>query len=453
MQKLFARITLQTSQKAFLSLFLCLCLTAMDVVPAIAQGPGRAAYLAAENFRKQNKCRDAIEKYNEAINLEPTNYKYYFQMGKCQYKMSDFEAAKNSFQSTVDYKKNFTPAYSLLAKIYKNEKNYDQAIYYYEQAARYESNSNRKVQYQLLLVNLLLKEDQTIAAKRHIANAKQIDPTNPNILFYDGEMASRDGRWQEAKNAYERALSSERLKNTSPGEKAKYYYFLGVALSNLGDAAGAKKAWSKANFGPYKALIAEQMRANNHVYYYKIAVSYYLNGEYNQAESYINQALELQKNFSSGFILKGKIEDKRNNPSRALNYYQQAVSHEKSPARKANLFGMMASMQMKHNNTSGALASLDKALQVNPQGSPKIHYLRAKAQYQSGRFREAATTLEKLLSMGVDTKSKAKYSFMLGMAAKQSADYETARDAFKNAMYGPYKPAAQIELGKLQEKG
>ena len=206
----------------------------------LGQGPGKRAYLAAENLRKQNKCRDAINQYDEAIKLEPANYKYYFQRGKCEYKLKEFNMAKESFKSTVEYKRNFTPAYSLLAKIYKNEKDYANAVYYYEEAARYESNSGRKVQYKLLLVNLLLKEGRISDARNHIEEAKRIDPTNPNILFYNGEILGMQKNWNAARREYERALESERLKAAAPAEKAKYYYGLGVALSNLGDNAGAK---------------------------------------------------------------------------------------------------------------------------------------------------------------------------------------------------------------------
>ena len=137
----------------------------------------------------------------------------------------------------VEYKRTFTPAYSLLAKISKGENDFEQAIYNYEQAAKYETSKGKKVQFLLLLVNLLIKEERIEEAGRHIEEAKRLDPTNPNILFYSGELASRDERWEEARDNYEKALLSDRLKNANPSEKAKYYYFLGVALSNLGDAS------------------------------------------------------------------------------------------------------------------------------------------------------------------------------------------------------------------------
>ena len=448
-----APIHLCTMKKGYhYSVFLFLFVLGLST-QLMGQGPGHQSYIQAENFRKQNNCRDAIMKYDEAIRLEPGNYKYYFQRGKCQYTMKDIEAAIQSFKATVDYQPNFTPAYSLLAKIYKTQEDFDNAIYYYEQAARYEQNTNRKVQYQLLLVNLLLKEDRIYDAKRHIDAARSIDPDNPNILYYSAEIDVQDGRWSEARQAYETALNSDRLKSAPPAELAKYYYGLGLCLSNLGDAAGAQKAWAKANFGPYRQLIQQQMMKTNHVYYYKIAVSYYLNGEYSESEAYIAKALELQRDFSSAFILKGKIAQKQNNLRQAIQYYQQAIDSESSPERKVQMYALIANLQLNNNDSYGALNTVNSALQINPAGSAVLYYFKAKAEYDSGRYSDAIRTLETLLAAGVDTKSKARYSFMLGMAAKKVSDYPKAKEAFKNAMYGPYKPAAKIELTKLEERG
>ena len=181
-----------------------------------------------------------------------------------------------------------------------------------------------------------------------------------------------------------------------------------------------KAAWSKANFGKYRSLIAQQMRENNHVYFYKIAVSYYLNGEFRESERYLAQALELQNNFSSAYILKGKIAGKQGNSSQAISHYQRAVDMEKNPSKKAKMYQMVANLQLRNNDNSGALSSLDKAMRSDPSGSSaSMLYMKAKAEYGSGRFSETVNTLETLLRSGVDTKAKARYSFMLGMACQK----------------------------------
>ncbi|MEM8892726.1 MAG: tetratricopeptide repeat protein, partial [Bacteroidota bacterium] len=157
-----------TLLKKYVLKSLTLCFLLAWVHLGFSQGPGRAYFEKGENFRKQSKCKEAIDSYNQAIRQEPSNYKYYFMMAKCQLQLKYIEEAKNSLEATVEYQPKFTSAYSLLAKIYKGEEDYDQAIYNYEQAARWSSDKKKKIQYELLLVNLLIKQDREEEARRHI---------------------------------------------------------------------------------------------------------------------------------------------------------------------------------------------------------------------------------------------------------------------------------------------
>ncbi|MDX2282612.1 MAG: tetratricopeptide repeat protein [Bacteroidia bacterium] len=429
-------------------------LALLAAAPLHAQGPGAKAYGEAEDLRKQNRNRDALEKYYEAVRLEPSNYKYYFQLAKCEYKLGQTDNAKESLKRTVDFRKNFTPAYSLLAKLYKDDKDYENAIFYYGEAARYETDPSRRVQYKLLLVNLLINEKRVDEARRQLEEAKAIDATNPNVLFYLGEITSEEEKWAEARQHYEAALASERLKDAEPAEKAKYYYGLGLALSKLGDAEGAKRAWSRANFGPYQALISQQMLETNHVYYYQVAVGYFLNGAYDEADQYAAKALEIQRNFSSALTLRARIAAKRGDLRAAESYYKQAIAEEKTPEKRGRLLVSLAGLQQGSNQPHEALSALSQAAREHPPlaQDPAVLGMKARTEYALARYNDAVQTLDALMPVTTDVKAKARYSFMLGMAARQIGNAEKAREAFKGALYGPYKQAAQVELQALDGK-
>ncbi|GAB4418892.1 MAG: hypothetical protein OHK0039_30810 [Bacteroidia bacterium] len=430
-----------------------LCLLAVALPLSLrAQSPGTKAFNQAEALRKQNKFQEALLQYDEAIRLEPTNHKYYFQRGKCEASLQRPDMAIASFKTAVDYQPDFTPAYSMLAKTYKEQDDNDQAIYYYEQAVAYERDASRKMQYLLLLINLLLHEDRMADARVHIEAARNIDPSNPSILFYTAEIAASEEDWDGARRAYQKALDSDRLKDAPPAEKAKYYYGLGLALNKLGDSKGAQAAWAQANFGPYASLIAQQQLQTSHINAYKIAVSYYLNGEYDESERYADQVLAIQRDFASAYVLKGKIAAKRNQPPRAVEYYKQATQHEKDPAKQARIWLSIASLHLGSGSYRPALDAIAQAEKIYPGGAarPDLLYLRARAEYADRQYGKAIATLEQLLRTGLDTKSKAKYSFLLGMAAARAGQTAKAEEAFKNAMYGAYKPAAAVELRKLQ---
>lgn len=437
--------------KVYKHYFLLLCLFFAVSQSLLAQGSGRTAYLQAEELRKQNKCADAIGKYDEAIKSEPNNYKYYFQKGLCEQKEKRIPDAKASFNKSIELNKEFTSAYAQMAKIYKEEKDIDQTIYYYEQAAQNEKGLGRKSQYELILVNLFLKQDKITDAKAHFGEAQKIDPNNMKVSYYSGEIKMAENDYAGAKEDYAKATESPDFGAMSPAEKAQYYYALGLAYNKLNDIENAKKAWQKAMVGPYIPLINQQLAKSNHAYYYKIGVSYYLNEENADAETYIAKALEIMPTFSPAYVLRGKIAKKQNDLRGAIENFQKAIEVEKEPANKAKLSVILAQTQMQNNDYNGAVASLDEAIAAIP-GNKNLLYLKGRALYSSGNYGEAVKIGEDLVASSTDQKAKSKFSFFLGMAAKRNGDTEKAKAAFGGAMFGPFKPAARMEIDKITGK-
>ncbi len=437
--------------KNFIIVFLLLFTFYLNLSVAQPAGSGRSVYLIAEEMRKQNRCADAIQKYEEAIKLEPTNYKYYFQKGLCEQKEKKLVEAKASFQKSIDNNKEYTPAYAQIAKLYKDEKDMDNTIYYYALAAENEKITGRKVQYELILVNLLLKQNKSFDAKKHWEEAQKIDPTNMKVLYYAGEIKAAEENWTGAKNDYLASTEAPAFGTLSPAEKAQYYYALGLSYYKLNDIDNAKKAWAKANYGPFQQLINQQLMKSNNVYYYKIAASYYLSDEFEDAETNLQKSLEIQPNFTGAYVLRAKISRKQNDLRGASENFQKAIEVEKDAAAKAKLILMLAQIQMQNNDFYGALSSLNEAITAYPTNN-NLLYMRAKANYSAGRYADAIKDLEGLVTASTDNKAKAKFSFLMGKAAKKNGDNEMAKKAFQTAMFGPYKPSARIELDKLSGK-
>ncbi|MEM9986908.1 MAG: tetratricopeptide repeat protein, partial [Bacteroidota bacterium] len=120
---------------------------------------------------------------------------------------------------------------------------------------------------------------------------------------------------------------------------------------------------------------------------------------------------------------------------------------------KAKVFMQLADLQVEYQNYPEALAAVESAIQadVRSRGSSKLLLVKAQAEYETGRYAEAVESYEKLLKTPrLDAKTKARISFRLGMAAKQAGDSEKAFQAFKNASFGPYQPAAEAEMTALK---
>jgi len=411
----------------------------------VAQNPGKTAYQQAENLRKGKRYQEAIAKYEEAIRLEDNNYRYYFSRGKCYYAMKDYDLALSSFEETVELKKDFVFAYTLIAKIYRRKADNPNAVYYYDLASKAENDPKRKVGYKMEAVKLLLRDGKTEEAQGHLADAKRFAPDDLGILYFDAKISNQNGDHERARDNM--MVATAKVADQPPATSAKYFYELGLAHNKLGDYKSAQTAWEKAYFGPYKSAIDRERSKNSPAYFYRIAVSYYVAGEYAEARTQIDKALELQNNFAAAYTLMGKMEKKQGNYNAAADNFRTAANFEQDPNKKMRLQMMLTGLQVNAGDYSGAISSADDILAKQP-GNSKVKYYKALSQYHTGAYGSSISTLESLLSEANDNKTKARYNFVLGMAAKNT-DQDRAKEAFRAAMYGPYKPAAKIEYDKL----
>lgn len=431
-----------------LNFLLTLVFCCVTVLAAFGQGPGKAAYQQAENLRKGKRYPEAIAKYDEAIKLEAGNYRYFFARGKCYYEMKEYDLALSSFEESIEYKKDNVFAYTLIAKIYRKKNDNANAVYYYDLAFQNEQDQQRKVGYKMEAIKLLLQDGKTADAQKHLQEVKAVEPNNLNILYFDAKISNENGDHQNARKNME--VATTKLEGQPPAQAAKYWYELGFACNKMGDYACSQKAWEKAYFGKYKTLIDRERSINSPAFYYRIATSYYTGGDYDASREQINKALELQNNFSAAYLLLGKIDKKQGNYSSAIENYKKAANFEEDPAKKGKLLQVLGVLQADAGDYSGALASVNEALGKQP-GNPQLVYLKALSHYHLRQYDSAINTLEPLLANTSDAATKSKYSFLIGMAAKNT-DVEKAKVMFKAAMAGPFKPAAKNELDKLMGK-
>jgi tetratricopeptide (TPR) repeat protein len=428
-----------------LTLIFC-CATALSV---LGQGPGKNAYMQAENLRKTKRYAEAVQKYDEAIKLEAGNYRYFFARGKCYYEMKEYDLALSSFEESIEYKKDNVFAYTLIAKIYRRKNDNANAVYYYDLAFQHEQDPKRKVSYKMEAIKLLLQDGKTADAQKHLQEVKAVEPDNPNILYFDAKISNENGDYENARKNME--VATTKLEGQPPAQAAKFWYELGYACNKLGDYACSSKSWEKAYFGKYKALIDREKSINSPAFYYRIAMSYYTAGDYDRSREQINKSIELQNNFSAAYLLMGKIDKKQGNYNEAIQNYKKAANFEEDPTKKAKLLTNLGSLQVDAGDYSGALGSINEALSKQT-GNPQLTYLKSLCQYHLGQYESAISGLEALSLSTQDAGAKAKYSFLIGMCAKNT-DVEKAKAAFKSAAGGaPFKAASKVELDKLMNK-
>ncbi len=112
-----------------------------------------------------------------------------------------------------------------------------------------------------------------------------------------------------------------------------------------------------------------------------------------------------------------------------------------------------AARALQENKPEEAIKHLDKALEYM-QPNADVHYYYAVAYNALGEYKKAVEHAQKALEMERGGRvKKARIYFELGMAYKYLGDKEKAREAFKNALYGPVKARAEYELKYLDQTG
>ena len=423
------------------------------VLPIRGQVPGEAAYRAAEVLRQQGKFREAITRYDEAIAADDKNYRFYLQKGRAQYQLGDLAGARASLELAIRYGEAYTPAatFYLLGKINRALDDEAKALDLFQQAADREVNQQRKAQYQLLVIQPLISQARYEEAERYLDAVEEIDRDNVKLHFYRARLAAARQDWGQAQRHYEQALRSTELREATPEERAQYYFGLALSLLEQGQAEQAEQAFERANFGQYRELVARYLADSNPAYYYRLAASYYVNQEYAVSETYIKKLLEAHPEYANAYTLRARIAVQTHRPEDAVRHYQEAISHEKDPTEQARLYMQAAQVQLDYDNPAGALQSVNAAVAADERSlrSPRLLYVKARAEYLSGRHREAVQSFDRLLATKLDPRSQASYRFMQGMAARKAGLSEKAIKAFQGARYGPFKPAAEMELEEL----
>ena len=423
----------------------------------LAQRDALRAYREAESLREQNRCDAAVKSYNEAIRLDPENYRYYLQRGRCEYRLNNLPGARYSLEQAISLGKDEIPAsvYYLLGKIYltENPDDLDQAVKYYRMAADRETDASRRVQYQLLLVQSLVNLAQYSEAQRYLDQVAAATPHNASVMYYQGQLAAAQGKHSEAQAAYEQALRSTELREATPEDRAKYYYGLGQALEALGQEKQAMAAYEQADYGAISSLVARKIRPVTPTSQYKIAVSYYLAEEYDRSEEYLRLVLKKEPQNPEAYVLLARIADKRQQPRQAAEHLQTAASYQSDSTEQAKIYMQLAQLHADYYDYPSALIATEQAVEadIRSLGSSRLVFVKARAEYETGRYAEAVQSFERLLAMGrLDERNQARLNFMLGMAAKKAGDTEKAHEAFKNASSGPYEAAAQEEITGLR---
>ncbi len=422
-------------------LFLCIFLITSQVS---AQHEGLSYYVDGENLRRAGQHDKAILEFNKAIQREPANYKYLYSKAVSEFQTRKIDAALNSVNMVIKIKDDFVSAYVLAAKIHQSKNEIDRALYFYDQAFKYEEDMDKKVGYKLMIMRKLTEKGNYKEAYEKLKDAKQVAPQNKDVLFYYAKLSNILGNYEEAKKAI---LELEiNIKSLKAEDNAKYYFELGLAYYRLDDFDKAREAWAKSNIPPYIDKIAKL----GPKYFCNVALAYYKFYENDLSKQYVSQAVKVQKDFPLAHVLLAQLSKRTSNHATTISHYEAAVKNEKDVNKRLTIYDKIADLYLESNDFEGCLKTISEALLIRADDTQAL-MTKANALYKMGSYKEAVDLIQVTLKQRIDESARTDFYFLMGLCGKKLGNKQMAKEGFVSALRSSLKDAAEMELREMKE--
>ena len=262
---------------------------------AINNTPGdMRAYKSLGNlYLDQSEPRAAIEIFNKAVNINPGFAEGYYQLGYIHYSMlNDLGNAVNYLKKSVNSDSINYNAYLFLGDIELNNQRYDEALIYYQNAAKV----NGKVAEPFYKLGLVFEaKNNENAAFNYFDRVLEINDKHEMALFKIGKYYDLRGNKDLAIDYYKKA------EKVNPEN--------GDVLLNMGEA-------------------------------------YFETDKLETAEIYLQRALKHNRNNRSAKVLLAKIWNKKNMPEEQIEILRSITDRTPDP----EIFLMLAKAYGKMNN-------------------------------------------------------------------------------------------------------
>ncbi|MCS7188686.1 MAG: tetratricopeptide repeat protein [Bacteroidia bacterium] len=413
----------------------------------------KTPFQEAEEYRKNKQYDLALQKYDEAIRLEPTKAVYYLRKGDVLALKKNFTEAIQSYQKATELNPGLRPAYVKMARIYMQQKNYAAAVDVLNQAYAKEQDSDKRMTYKIHVVRLLNVQGRHQEALSEINALKAQIPVaadDPRVLYAEGETQLGLNNPQAAIAAYQRAY--DKTRDLPIAQSAKYTYGLALAHYKAGNTAEYERYAKQIENHPFGRRLKAAVARSGAAYNLRIAQAYYKIGALDEALEYVNEAAKTKDRLNAVYQMQGLILYKKGRTAEAAQSLLQAAANEPDEKKRNALFSRTIRLQYNAGDYAGVITTADRILEKNPSDASTL-LLKAQALYLLGRYGETISTTERLIPLlGTDAAKISQAYFLMGLAARKSAQIEKARDAFGKITHPSFKVAAKVEMDKLSAR-
>lgn len=143
--------------------------------------------LTAEELKKENKLKEAEEKYIEVISMDQKNLQAYKGLGDLYLEANNYDYARETFEHILKLKADDIDTYINLGLLYKAQNNNEKALKYFNQAVSLEPNNPRSLDF-LLEMSILL-ENKSLALET-FKKLKEVNPENQKLAEFKEKISA-----------------------------------------------------------------------------------------------------------------------------------------------------------------------------------------------------------------------------------------------------------------------
>jgi cellulose synthase operon protein C len=381
-------------------------------------------YLASGNeFLSQNKTREAIVQYRNAVRQDPRFGEARYKLAEAYEQNNDLTAAAREFVRAADLLPNEALAQVKAGRFLLLSQRFEDAKTRANNALALEPAN---VDAQILLGNAMAGLKDVDGAVRELKEAIKLDPANTRGYVSLGAIERAAGRPEQAEASFKRAVEAD------PTSVAAH-----LALANF--------YWATRR--PAEALdplhLAFKLEPNHPLVNQMLAFYLMTMGRRADAEPYFKKLAEASHNgearimLADYYIASGRTRD-------AVSLLEQLVSVAQT-RDAAEL--RLAELAFREARSEEAHKRLEDLLRREPGHAPAL-ILKGRMLSVEGKFDPAITSLR--AAVAADPTSAAAH-FALGRAYLAKNDREQAIKAFnETARLNPRAVGAQLELSRLE---
>ena len=413
------------------------CVVVVSLAASIGCTITKQGYVAKGNrFFAAGKYQDAVINYRKAIQKDPNFGEAYYRLGLAAIKQNQakdaYEAlfrAVRLLPNNIDAKENFGKVCLSWYLAERLPALYKQITQLSEELLAKNPNSYEGLTLQAYLAFTDRKSKEAIDLFRR---ALQVDSSDPAVAASLAQALIQDGQNQEAEKVATDLIARQ-------GGYGPIYDLLFDTYSKAGRTADAEN------------ILKLKVKNNPTQADYVVRLARFYAGQQRPAE--MNAALQRltsnPKEFPQGKLWVGDFYLGMQNPSQALQYYQEGAAASRDNNERLNYQKRAVLALMGEHKNAEALQMANAILKANPNDQEALH-LNADLLLNSGKAGNGDAAIQEFEALLKQKPDNAGLRIQLGRAYRMKGDLGAAREQFQSLLNkGKNVPAARYELAEI----